>query len=185
MLRQRPILRAFATYISLRLPEPRKPYFFRNALNYVNYVNAVDAPVQGLEKIPHQVLAAELMASIETRPELLALLLLLHYEFYVLGITPTSPKTVTPAQLRAYVWAYVWKLSKINSVFWEQCYLMDIAHHPHKLGILPANIGVLDPANFSQEHYNSLQSGVYKGLDFRDNPIMGTSWKKRKPVPES
>lgn len=145
---------------------------------------SVDRRLEQLEKdTPNKQLAAQLMDLIEGHPELLSLLLILHYELYKVGVTPSPEREFTTSQRVSYLWAYTWKLSKLSDTFWEYCYILDIAKSVHALEPVPMDVGILDPKNFTAEQFNMLQSGVYKGRDFRDIPIPGHLWSKRKPIP--
>lgn len=183
----RPIIgiRTFSTSLRvLKAPEspkiPKKGNFLSNAFNYVR---TVDERMEKLEtETPQRKMIEELMPLIEPCPELLAVLLLFHYELALLGITRTSSREFTPAQIRSYRWAYLFKLNKIHQVFWDQCGFIEIAQHAHKIGFLPSNIGALDPANFSKDQYEMLQRGVYNDVDFRNVYIVGSNWSSRKPV---
>lgn len=145
---------------------------------------SVDRRLEELEKeTPKKELVLQLMDQIEKHPELLSLLLILHYELYRLGVTPSSEREFTTSQRISYLWAYAWKLSKLSDTFWEYCYILDIAKGVHGLEPIPMDVGLLDPKNFTAEQFNMLQSGIYKGLDFRDIPIPGHLWAKRQPIP--
>lgn len=160
-----------------------KPKKSGSVAGFFQFMNTVDAQMAKLEnESPERTVAQELMSQIETTPELLALLSLFHYELALLGITPNSARVFTRTQIRWYKWVYLYKLSKIHDIFWDQCAFLEIALHPHKLGFLPENVGVLDPLNFTPEQYLMLQTGVYNGIDFKDIYIVGTRWSSRKKI---
>lgn len=148
-------------------------------INALNYVKEVD---QQQEKIATSATDEErantLVERITDKPELLSLLLLFHHELAALGITPASPRVFSAAQVWRYRSAYVWKLARIHNVFWDQCRLLDVAERSHRLGFLPSEIGVLDPAHFSS-HYAELQSGVFRSTDFRQVAFLGPSRFRR------
>lgn len=185
----KPIIRLRTFSVGIRVLKaqetPKKAKKGNFLTNAFNYVRTVDERMDKLEnETPQRKMIAELMPHIETYPELLAVLLLFHYELALLGITPTSSRDFTSAQIRSYRWAYLFKLQKIHHVFWEQCGFIEIAQHEHRIGFLPSSIGALDPANFTKEQYEMLQRGIYKGVDFRDVFIVGSNWSTRKPVLE-
>ncbi|WPK24639.1 hypothetical protein PUMCH_001919 [Australozyma saopauloensis] len=160
---------------------PAKGNFLINAINYVKDVDDRMAKIE--TETPQKEMAAQLVSLIEKLPELLALLLLFHYELYKVGVSHSVEREFLPSQIRSYRWAYLWKLSKIHDVFWELCNYLDIAQHPHPLGFLPTNIGILDPANFTTDQYNMLQRGEFNGLSFKDIMILGSPWSSREHVP--
>lgn len=187
--RTKPVLPTRTFSVALRALKgtetPKNPKKGNFLLNAFNYVRKVDERMEKLEnETPQRKMISELMPHIDTCPELLAVLLLFHYELALLGITRTSPREFTPAEIRAYRWAYIFKLQKIHQVFWDQCGFIEIAQHAHTIGFLPSNIGALDPANFSKEQYEMLQRGLYNGVDFRNVMIIGSNWSSRKPVLE-
>lgn len=152
-------------------PQMKKSGF--TIVNALKYVKEVDDYQEQLGKSASaNVLATTLVDRIQDKPELLSLLLLFHHELAKLGITPTSARDFSTLQVWRYRSMYFWKLARIHNVFWDQCRLLDIAERAHRLGFLPTTIGVLDPINFTQ-YYSELQSGIYKGLDFRHIELMG------------
>lgn len=154
-------------------PQMKKSgYTVINALNYVKEVD--DQQEKIASSATDEVRATTLVERISDKPELLSLLLLFHYELSGLGITPSSSREFSTMQIWRYRSAYFWKLARIHNVFWDQCRLLDVAERSHRLGFLPSAIGVLDPANFSS-NYGEIQSGVFKGTDFRKVAIMGPS----------
>lgn len=143
---------------------------FINALNYVKKVDEYQ------EKISSETPAVALVSKLKTRiadnPELLSLLLLFHYELAKLDITPSSSRDFSGVKTLKFKLACMWKLNRIHSVFWEQCRLSNVAERSHKLKFLPQDVGVLDP-KYYKEDYKELQSGVFKGTDFRHVEILG------------
>lgn len=143
-----------------------------NALKYVKEVD--DHQEKIINSSTDEERATTLVERISDKPELLSLLLLFHHELAGLGITPSSPREFSTMQIWRYRSAYAWKLARIHNVFWDQCRLLDVAERSHRLGLLPSAIGVLDPAHF-QSSYGELQSGVFRGTDFRQVEIIGPS----------
>lgn len=141
-----------------------------NALNYVKDVDAYQEKI-GLET-PELQMALELMEKIEKEPELLSLLSLFHYELGKLGITPASPRNFSGFSTLKFKSACLWKLHRIHDVFWEQCRFSNISQRSHSLKFQSQDVGVLDPKYYA-EHYNELQSGTFRGTDFRYVEIMG------------
>lgn len=143
-------------------------------VNSIAAANSIDASQLNLENTPQYEVARKLIQEIEKLPENLYLLLFFHHKLAALGITATSPRDFTPAQVWRYRAAHVLSLARIHNVFWENCRFVDISNQSHGLGFSPLDIGALDPANFKDE-YADLQAGTYKGLDFRDVQLAGMS----------
>ncbi|QBM87024.1 hypothetical protein METSCH_B02180 [Metschnikowia aff. pulcherrima] len=137
-----------------------------NALNYVKDVEEYQQEIS--ENTSDRALASQLMDKISSQPELLLLLLRFHKELSKIGITATSTRDFTAAQVWKYRALYAIKLAKIHNVFWTQCQYLDISERDHKLGFLPNSIGILDPVNFETTVYEQLQLGVYKDIKFGD-----------------
>lgn len=144
--------------------------FLVNALNYVKEVDDYQ------DKIAHQTpelaMAEQLVGRIADKPELLAIFLLFHHELAKYDVTPSLNRQFSGAASVKFRLACLWKLNRIHSVFWEQCRLADVAERAHKLKFLPQDIGVLDPKYYGP-HYEELQSGVFRGTDFRHVEILG------------
>lgn len=161
-------------------PYPLKKFSIFEA---ISYAKSIDEQMDRMKsQTSNEDLVNELLPLIEPYPELLAVLLLFHYELSKLGVTRTSERTFTPLQIRRYRWAYLLRLRKIHMVFWSQCCALDISQNFHRLGFLPVNVGLLDPANFLKELYDMLQDGIYNDKDFRELPLPGGSWEQRKRV---
>lgn len=141
-----------------------------NALNYVKDVDAFQEKIAS--ETPEQLLATRLVDSIAQLPELLSLLLLFHHELAQLGVTPDKPRDVSGIANLKFKAACLWKLNRIHDVFWEQCRLANISERSHKLKFLADDVGVLDPKHY-REHYQELQSGTFRGTDFRYVEILG------------
>ncbi|SGZ56214.1 CIC11C00000001154 [Sungouiella intermedia] len=143
-----------------------------NALNYVREVDDFQDKIA--KETPEATMAAKLIGSIDKNPELLSLLLLFHYELSKFDITPHSSRNMGQLATLRFKMAMIWKLSRIHNVFWEQCRLEDVAERNHRLAFLVQDVGILDP-KYYEEHYQELQSGVFRGTDFRHVEILGPS----------
>lgn len=141
-----------------------------NALNYVKEVDEFQEKIA--KETPEAALAAKLISRIDKNPELLSLLLLFHYELAKLDITPDSTRQLGQLATLRFKMAMMWKLSRIHNVFWEQCRLADVAERSHRMAFLVQDVGVLDPKHY-RDIYDELQSGVFRGQDFRHVEILG------------
>lgn len=150
----------------------------------LDYVRQVDKYQKELESVSSEKqLAADLVGKISTNPELLCILAIFHHELARIGITPST----TPREREALLWKYrikwVFKLLKINSLFWEQCQYTNAATRMHPLKFRDAkDIGILDPVNFDNGTYQQLQRGELNGVDFREMGglgILATFGKKK------
>lgn len=141
-----------------------------NALNYVKEVDEFQEKIA--KETPEAALAAKLISRIDQNPELLSLLLLFHYELAKFDITPDSKRQLGQLGTLRFKMAMLWKLSRIHNVFWEQCRLADVAERSHRMAFLVQDVGVLDP-KYYREFYQELQSGVFRGQDFRHVEILG------------
>lgn len=142
-----------------------------NALNYVKDVE--DYQNELLKSSSDAVLAKELLLRICEQPELLFLLLRFHSQLAKIGITPSSSRDFTMAQVWRYRFNYVTRLSQLHEIFWTQCRYLNISERQHNLGFLPNKIGILDPKNFELELYNDIQHGIYNGVSFRNMTMLG------------
>ncbi|GEQ69102.1 hypothetical protein JCM33374_g2773 [Metschnikowia sp. JCM 33374] len=118
-------------------------------------------------------LADELLSRISDQPELLFLLSLFHSELSKIGITATSSRQFTTAQVWKYRALYVMKLANIHNIFWTQCQYQNISEREHSLGFSPDKIGILDPVHFGKDAYEQIQQGVYNGTSFKDIEVLG------------
>lgn len=141
----------------------------------LDYVRQVDKYQKELETgSSEKELAAELIGKIRNKPELLCILAIFHHELANIGITPSATVQERDALLWRYRMLYLVKLSKINSLFWEQCQYINIASRSHPIRFKDAkDIGILDPVNFERETYDLLQGGTLGEVDFREMGGLG------------
>ncbi|OBA19978.1 hypothetical protein METBIDRAFT_72850 [Metschnikowia bicuspidata var. bicuspidata NRRL YB-4993] len=143
-------------------------------VNALNYVKDVEEYQEALTKNSVAAnLTNELLLKISDQPELLFILLQFHSKLAEIGITASSSREFTTAQIWKYRIHYVMKLAQLHDIFWTQCRYLDISEREHKLGFLPTEIGVLDPTNFDKDAYEQLQRGVYNGLNFKHIKMAG------------
>lgn len=134
-----------------------------NPIRFVKYMMALENYEKTRAGPPPLAVASVLVDSIKDQPELLYLLLRIHYELASIGITRSS----STAGLWKYLFLYVTRLKIMHEDFWSTCRLLEISKRTQRLGLLPDKIGVLDPANFSEEVYDALQKGKLGDVDFR------------------
>lgn len=144
------------------------------------YVKEVDQQQDRLERSPVEAKIAKLIEVIENNHECLYLLLMFHYECDQMYIGQD-------VSLRRKRWNYpfnhMFKLRPIHLAFWENCRILDMANHNHKLGYDIHDLGLLDPKNFSEEDYHQLQTGIFHGTDFRN--VEGVSFTRPWRLPHN
>lgn len=130
----------------------------------LNFVKQVDDAHVKLTQAKTSDKVAMLLDQIGSNKELLYLLSLFHFECGKLGISGENALARTPSL--KYYWYRMFKLAPINNSFWELCHLLNISNHNHRLSRNIADLGLLDPKNFSSSVYKQLQSGRYNDVDF-------------------
>ena len=130
----------------------------------VKYFNDIDNAYNQTKSIPVKTKTNVLLKAIEKQPELLFYLASFHRALKALGIDQSSKN-------RDHVWKYrlkyMFELGQLHQAFFSTSKVLGLTQHEHSLGFSPKNIGILDPANFSKEDYEALQTGVFKGTDYR------------------
>lgn len=144
------------------------------------YVKEVDQQQDRLERSPVDAKITKLIEVIEDNHECLYLLLMFHYECDQMNI---GQDVSTRRKRWNYPFNHMFKLRPIHTAFWENCRILDMANHKHKLGYDIKNLGLLDPKNFSHDDYHQLQTGVFHGTDFRN--VQGVSFTRPWRLPHN
>ncbi|KAF3986545.1 hypothetical protein FT663_00376 [Candidozyma haemuli var. vulneris] len=165
---------AFLRSVRLQSDLPRFNKKGNIVLSALKYVKDVDSFQEKIAKeTPEQQLANKLIKGIENRKELLMLLSMFHGELAQIGITPSSAHHDPNSGLKwKYRMAYLTRLARMHNTFWDSCQQEGISERNHWLGFSPEKIGVLDPVLY-KEHYEELQSGKFRDVDFRDVEVLG------------
>lgn len=157
--------------ISIKTPEYKKD---GNIItNSLDYVNKVDETRKQIDLIPSLAKCSVLLSRIDGNPELLFFLALFHHELNKIGINQATEDR--SKLLWTYRLKYLLVLRKIHGIFFDNCKILGVTEHEHRLGFSPETIGILDPKNFSLEEYTELQSGTFNGTKFDDMQMIGTN----------
>lgn len=143
----------------------------KSLLDKLKHIQEIDERVAQLKATPVSIKVEKIMESIQDKKELLYLLALFHYKCRKIGITQESPEHRQVGKLKFW-YNCVFKLKPINDSFWEVMYASNLAEHDHRVNFNVEDLGLLDPKNFPKDVYDSIQSGVFKGLDFKDAQVV-------------
>lgn len=120
----------------------------------ISFVKSADAHTAKLAQTPTSVKIELLLAKVEPYPELINLLHKFFSHCRLVGVTHTG---VRPEKRSArFFLTYIFMLRPIHIAFWDACQSLDILEHHHRIPCNPADLGLLDPKNFSPQVYSRI-----------------------------